>query len=140
MLWCYMTRYTITRIILLNEKIDELRDRSARIRARLTDPVRLSIDESKGSRSRDPRRRERLLTDGIDAAREIDARADELQKELDALNEELLNALQSVDWYTRVIVKGRLIKRWRWYDIADITGYSERTCSEKFKSYIDKLT
>ena len=135
-------RLTAAKIESLQSRIDSMRDQAARIRERASSPVRSSLSETH-SNSHDIRKREAILTENIDAAAEIEHEADQLQLELDALREEIRHYLETDEKMrdfrnstTRSVIKYRLLWSCSWEEAADLSGYSKKTCQDKYYKWL----
>ena len=128
-------RIIAAKIESLQTKIDIKRDYAARIRDRLTDPIRASIGMDHVS-SYDPRKREIMLTESIDKAAQLEKEAAELQRELDQLREELREELRECEYRTRCVIRSRLIYGCSWQEVAELAGYSEGYCQRVFETWI----
>lgn len=127
-------RIAAAKIETLQGKIDSKRDKAARIMAKLTDPASTSFDPDKVRG--DYRKREILLTEGIDKAAQLGQEAAELQRELDQLREELREELRECEYKTRCVVRSRLIYGCSWQEVAELAGYSERYCQTVFDKWL----
>ena len=132
-------RSTATRIEYLREQIQLKRTAAARIRDRMSEPAHTKYGEDSRS-AFDYRKRELTLIDGIDKANALDAEADRLQAELDELCSEVLRELEKKpdDCHAaKASVKFRLCWACTWSEIAELTGYNERSCRRLFDKWLN---
>lgn len=133
-------RYTAARIELLQEKLDQRETAAARIRDRLTDPTRANIGDN--AKSFDPHSREIMLTESFDRIAAIEQSADRIRQELNELRAEVMQELETLTGFKndamRRCVKLRLVKGYMWHEVAELTGYTARTCQDQYYKWLNE--
>lgn len=122
----------------LNDRIEAKREKAARIKERLSSPIRSGTYNEPKANRHDVRRRERELVNGIDEIDELERQAAALQPERDRLCDELRSELSKTDYKTRSVVRARLIYSCSWQECAELNGYSSRWCMQIFDNWINK--
>lgn len=124
-------------IELLQGRIDDKHEAAARLRDKLSCPVQSSISDER--KQRDCMKRQRMMTDYLDRAAQIESEIEPLQTELEKLRSELRDYLDTEplkDGMKRV-VKMRLLYGFSWTEISEMPNC--KSCKGVYNKWLESI-